>query len=211
MGYDLHITRRNNWAEEGNDITSEEWLSLVANDPELHFQTKNGPYFVTWDGDSRPKPSWMNWSKGQIITKNPDDALIDKMMVIAQKLKAKVQGDEGELYRSSKDAHKPTMSLAKFLIRYKLPVLIMWLKKPFAKPITPAPQFKVGDRVFDTDGEIVVIKSIDRRASHGYGTVTFINSRGFKSTRLLFAHGLLISDPREKINKPNPKNDAIES
>ena len=29
MGYDLHITRRASWADEGNDIASEEWLRYV--------------------------------------------------------------------------------------------------------------------------------------------------------------------------------------
>jgi hypothetical protein len=204
MGYDFHITRRANWSDEGNDITSEEWLSLVARDPELHLQTKNGPYFVTWDGPSSLKSPWLNWSKGLITTKNPDDALIDKMVAIARRLKAKVQGDDGEIYRSSKDAHKPAMSLAKFFIRYKLPVIIMWLKKPFTKPITPAPPFKVGDHIFDSTGAIVVVKAIDRRAAHGYGTVTVLNDQGNKSTRLLFAHGLSVSDPREKWKKRNP-------
>lgn len=207
MGYDFHITRRTNWSDEGKDISAEEWLFLVANDPELHLQTKNGPCFVTWDGPSSLNNPWLIWSKGQITTKNPDDVLIDKMVVIARKLKAKVQGDDGELYRSSKDAHKPTMSLAKFVIRYKLPILIMWLKKPFTKPITPAPSFQVGDRVHDSDGTIVTVKAIDRRDAHGYGTARTKNSNGVESTRLLFAHGLSITDPRIKYKIQDLAND----
>jgi len=35
MGYDLHITRRDDWSDQGHDITSDEWLKLIAADPEL--------------------------------------------------------------------------------------------------------------------------------------------------------------------------------
>ena len=36
MGYELHITRRKDWADdEGPEITLAEWLALVADDPEL--------------------------------------------------------------------------------------------------------------------------------------------------------------------------------
>lgn len=106
MGYDLHITRRLHWYEEGNDITSEEWLSLIARDSELQLQPENGPFFIIWNGQSSLESPWLNWSNGQIYTKNPDDALIDKMVIIAHKLGAKVQGDDGEIYNSHLDAHR---------------------------------------------------------------------------------------------------------
>ena len=36
MGYDLHITRRKDWADEsGPEITAEEWLSYIATDRSL--------------------------------------------------------------------------------------------------------------------------------------------------------------------------------
>ena len=30
MGYDLHITRKADWCDEGNDISLEEWYAVVA-------------------------------------------------------------------------------------------------------------------------------------------------------------------------------------
>ncbi|MFN2125831.1 MAG: hypothetical protein ACK2UF_22890 [Candidatus Promineifilaceae bacterium] len=54
MGYDLHITRKEYWAEPGDDIASEEWLTLVEHDPELSLQAENGPYFAVWSTKSEP-------------------------------------------------------------------------------------------------------------------------------------------------------------
>jgi len=120
MGYDLHITRRELWANQGNDITAHEWLALVKNEPDLKLEPQNGPYFVLWGGKSTLKSPWLDWTRGQIYTKNPDDALIDKMVSVAQKLGAVVQGDEGEIYRSAEDAHFQNNSSAipSFSVRY---------------------------------------------------------------------------------------------
>ena len=38
------------------------------------------------------------WLRGEIIVKNPDREILGKMFRIAQKLSARVQGDEGEVY-----------------------------------------------------------------------------------------------------------------
>jgi hypothetical protein len=106
MGYDLHITRRANWSDNGNDIAVYEWIEIVKNDSELQLKPENGPYFAVWSGKSTLQEPWLDWSRGQIQTKNPDDALIDKMVSIAGKLHAVVQGDDGEIYKSHVDAHR---------------------------------------------------------------------------------------------------------
>jgi hypothetical protein len=128
MGYDLHITRREFWSYNGDDITASEWLAVVAQDPELQLDKENGPYFVTRKQESSANPSWLNWSNGQIYSKNPDDALIDKMVSIAKKLNARVQGDEGEFYKSSKDAHRvPNKRGEKYVIKQKFGKLILFM------------------------------------------------------------------------------------
>ncbi|MER7721983.1 hypothetical protein ABTX99_34530 [Streptomyces flaveolus] len=39
MGYELHITRRDDWwDEEGSAISRQEWESVVAADPDLGIQ-----------------------------------------------------------------------------------------------------------------------------------------------------------------------------
>src|ERR1041384_11323 len=98
MGYDLHITRRKRWSGTGEDITAEEWLAYIFRNPELRLEPKNGPYFAILSAPSGQKTSWLDWSHGQIYSKYPGPALIDKMVAIAREFGATVQGDDGEIY-----------------------------------------------------------------------------------------------------------------
>jgi hypothetical protein len=105
MGYDLHITRAEHWAEnEGCPITYAEWLAIVEADPELRSCPENGPDFAIWiDPQTGADKGWLGWFDGDIYSKYPDPALLGKMLELAAKLRAKVQGDDGEPYRSSED------------------------------------------------------------------------------------------------------------
>jgi hypothetical protein len=99
MGYDLHITRAEQWTEsEQLSITADEWLAYVATDPELRLAGYNGPYFALWSGPSKHPDPWFDWSRGCIETKNPDPPLIAKAIAIAHRLQARVLGDDGEAY-----------------------------------------------------------------------------------------------------------------
>ena len=101
MGYDLHITRAEHWADnEGAEITAEEWLAVVRADPELTLapEVGMGPHFARWIGPSPGVESWLDWSAGDVYTKNPEPALLRKMVRLAESLGAHVQGDEGERY-----------------------------------------------------------------------------------------------------------------
>jgi hypothetical protein len=99
MGYDVHITRAElHFENDGHWITAQEWLQYVKQDPELKLAGDNGEYFALWSGKSEHPDPWLDWSEGNIYSKNPDDPLIDKMVAIAKKLNAKVQGDDGEFY-----------------------------------------------------------------------------------------------------------------
>ena len=101
MGYDLHITRAEHWASsEENPVTAEGWLAVVRDDPELTLAGYNGPYHALWDGPSEYPDPRFDWSDGSIHTKNPDEPIIEKMISIAERLNAKVQGDDGEAYPS---------------------------------------------------------------------------------------------------------------
>src|SRR5205814_2079341 len=99
VGYDLHITRADHWAEnQGREISRDEWLALVANDPELTLDPVNGADYALWSGRCRYPDPWFNWWRGNISTKNPDRAIIAKMIQIAERLGARAQGDDGEFY-----------------------------------------------------------------------------------------------------------------
>lgn len=105
MGYDLHITRAEHWSDNtGAEITAEEWLAVVHADPELRLapEVGMGPYFVRWTGPSTLPDPWLDRFAGNVDTKNPDPALIGKMVRLAERLGARVQGDEGELYTDAK-------------------------------------------------------------------------------------------------------------
>ena len=98
MVYELHITRSTDWSENiGQEIPEDEWLALIAEDPELVPDTKNGPYSVTWSS------TWFDWSDGNIFTADPNRATVAKMLALAGRLSGVVQGDDGEFYETSRD------------------------------------------------------------------------------------------------------------
>ncbi|WP_327675542.1 hypothetical protein [Kitasatospora sp. NBC_00458] len=108
MGYDVHITRRQDWwDDEGEDIGAAAWEAVVAADPELVML----PTPEEWRGDVEWVPEagpggrgspllrealW--WSAGRISAKHPGDELLAKMCRLARALDARVQGDDGEYY-----------------------------------------------------------------------------------------------------------------
>ena len=109
MGYDLHITRADFWAENhGKEISAEEWSALVESDAALTYDTRNGPYFATLDSVSDSSSRWLNWNEGNISSKNPDQETLRKMLEIAAFLGASVQGDDGEHYQRISDLPDPS-------------------------------------------------------------------------------------------------------
>jgi hypothetical protein len=115
MGYEVHITRKENWFDEGPEISLIEWLDVVNADSEMRndgfAETTVGdgsvlriddPSMSVWLMDPQDQlngnMAWMWLNDGNVVTKNPDEEMIGKMALIAQKLSAKVQGDEGEVY-----------------------------------------------------------------------------------------------------------------
>lgn len=102
MGYDLHITRATDWNENsGLEISAEEWLALVDADPELGSYPAEGPYVAHWSTPEFPKSSWFDWYEGNVFTTDPEQPAVVKMLALAKRLAAVVQGDDGELYESS--------------------------------------------------------------------------------------------------------------
>lgn len=115
MGYDVHITRKENWFDEGPEISLDEWLDVVRADSEMRIDgyaevvvggdsvlRTEDPSMSVWLAYSKHQlngsMAWLWHSRGNVIAKNPDDEILKKMHVIAIKLTAKVQGDEGEFY-----------------------------------------------------------------------------------------------------------------
>lgn len=107
MGYDLHITRAEAWFDsEQQPIAWDEWKALVEEDPGLRFSETDWIRFenqsgdqalVDWLGEDKQE-SCLHWFDGRIESKHPSDALIAKMVEIAEQLGGIVQGDDGERY-----------------------------------------------------------------------------------------------------------------
>lgn len=99
MGYDLHITRRDWWANpKGPEISIDEWLAFARTSTEVESDSEN-PGDHNWIM-SRHKRRWPLWwaHRGELYTKNPDEEAIAVLVRIAQALNARVLGDDDEVY-----------------------------------------------------------------------------------------------------------------
>jgi hypothetical protein len=99
MGYDVHITRAEFWAlNDGAWITPDEWLATVREDSELQLVSDSEPYPAEWLRDPSGSGTCLHWSEGNVSVKNPTKAAIVKMESLATLLRARIQGDDGEVY-----------------------------------------------------------------------------------------------------------------
>ena len=186
MGYDLHITRATIWALNAqHPISAEEWLAYIEEDPELSLSPNDGPHFARWAGESKYPDPWLDWDAGNIYTKNPDEALVEKMVASARALGAQVQGDDGEVYHSGYEPPvypKPTWRDG----------LRRWWEavrpRPPMKEIVPP--FAVGDRVVNAFGREATVVEIDPKANHGLGRVKVCYEGGQEAAFALAASGL---------------------
>ena len=82
MGYDLHITRKDCWAEEEDkrSISILEWKAYVKSDPDIVLDAENPDennyLYIRADENW---PLWFNPRLGNIYTKNPPDDVIKKL------------------------------------------------------------------------------------------------------------------------------------
>lgn len=99
MGYGLHVTRKEFWADDGGPkISLEEWQLYVESDPEIERDPEN-PGHENYVIASHPErwPLWWDL-RGEVSTKDPDAFVIAKLVQIAKILNATVMGDDDEVY-----------------------------------------------------------------------------------------------------------------
>lgn len=92
MGYEVHITRKENWFGDGSEIALEEWLGVVWSDPEMrldgHAEAKVGedavlrmeqPSMSVWVAYSKHgqhgNMAWLWHSRDNVVAKNPDEEI----------------------------------------------------------------------------------------------------------------------------------------
>jgi len=123
MGYEVHITRKDQWFDEaGPSISLDDWLDYVKNDPEMrldgfaeavtsdgHVIRTENPDIAVWIAYSGHEEdgnmAWFSHFRNKVSVKNPDKEILQKMHRIATTLVAHVQGDEGEIYDASGESN----------------------------------------------------------------------------------------------------------
>ena len=109
MGYDVHITRSDDWADsETNPISLEDWLEYLQRDPEMRLvgfvetRLPNGqtlryerPGLAAWTKQGDDSTVHFDLRRGRVTVKNPDRETLAKMTAVAVGLRARVQGDDG--------------------------------------------------------------------------------------------------------------------
>lgn len=107
-GYDLHITRKAHWADtDGPTISIAEWRAYVKRDFQVARDSNSTEldFVVSISGESFP--IWFDPKLGELVTKNPSERAVVKLIEIAKALRARLQGDDGEFYPSE----RPNQSL----------------------------------------------------------------------------------------------------
>lgn len=107
MGYELSIKREN----ENLKISKQEWTEYIKSDSEFEpieefsaelkdskVLTVSIPNSGLWKSEKGEVPFTFYEEYGEITVKNPENWIIEKMIFIAEKMDAIVEGEEGEKY-----------------------------------------------------------------------------------------------------------------
>jgi hypothetical protein len=200
MGYDLHITRRPVWTDDdGPQITLEEWKAYVESDNEVRPDTVNGLTYFLWT--AHPKEPWpLRWDRGELYAKNPDEITIRKLVTVAGRLRATVQGDDGEVYRADgtsvqpeSAATSPPAASPSWLSR-----IGSWSRRrrdvrQLQQQDTAA--FRVGQRVKNPWGDLGTVLYVDRDSNAGMGSVRVRLDDGREQHWSYVASGLDVVEP----------------
>lgn len=100
MGHDVYITRAPHFLDGAQDpIDKQDWRALVASDPELSMPDPAVPDYAVWSGQTGVRTPWIDLADGNLFSRSPDHSFVRKLIDIAGRLGARVQGEGGELYR----------------------------------------------------------------------------------------------------------------
>jgi hypothetical protein len=84
-----------------------------------------------------------------------------------------------------------------------------FFQKIFGK--NPDLPFRVGDKVRDKWGSILVVMDIDPAAEHGLGTIRTRNAAGQESTTALATHHLTLVDKNTPLSSPSFERERVKS
>jgi hypothetical protein len=114
MGYDLHITRAEDWTEAADQpIRVDEWLAVAAAHPDLAPAEGMELGFLL-DGEDGVGLYWQD--DGRIVVRGADEGDVPRLVGLADALGARLIGDDDERYRADGSSFEPRpMSTAGWL------------------------------------------------------------------------------------------------
>jgi hypothetical protein len=192
MGYELHITRKIDWSEsDGPRIELSEWVTLIESDPELALD-KSTQYLDWVSASFRGQEGALAWDNGQIHAKNPYNPLVNKMVAVAKRLNAEVQGDDGEVYNDDGSTFYHEPNVLKSPALGWIGRIRNWIRQRRTSRLLHrrAPSLRVGDRVKNLWGELGTVISLDRQANGGLGSVLVRLDEGREHNLAYVASGL---------------------
>lgn len=113
MGYKLHITRAEHWSDGSPGITRDEWRRIVETDPDLMLYDASeadelDPVYKL-DIPDLDNAFYYDERTGSIeVGRGYFEDVLWKVLEIATKLGAVVEGDEGEYYRLTEAGRETT-------------------------------------------------------------------------------------------------------
>ena len=102
MGY--HITILRSDGARQIPIAEPEMLELLRSRPDLSFREAEAGHIEFGPAD-RPAAPLLVWQNGEIWTDGPDEATLSLMLELAERLGARVRGDELETYRTPTETY----------------------------------------------------------------------------------------------------------
>jgi len=97
MSYSIHVHRRDFWADDSSaarDIALDEWRKCIG---ELASLEPVGPISGAWV-DTEDGDVLFEWHEGVVSVDARSPAAVHAASVVASRLGARVQGDDGEWY-----------------------------------------------------------------------------------------------------------------
>lgn len=132
MGYDLYITRNEDWSDtDGQDITLDDWTGYLAVDQTLVLDPDHAaradprvasgakePSHVRWiewpDREPGIREAWVWLERGNLVATDADIRFRQKLFLIADALDARLMGENGDVYNSSGEAESKITGLIGF-------------------------------------------------------------------------------------------------
>lgn len=105
MSIYIYVTRRGNPLDDaGPEITRDEWVNIVAGDPDLSLEDPPDRFpgdkavYAAWTTYPGGYTAWFGLAGGNIEVKGIDDALLAKLRAFAQVLNAQIVSELGEKF-----------------------------------------------------------------------------------------------------------------